>query len=61
MAGANYEWCSVCDSKALYVGEDDTPNVVVLHLKCWRQVCVAAGFPDNETELRRIISATPLP
>jgi hypothetical protein len=35
MAGANYEYCRFCDSKALYVGEEDVPdNVEVVHIAC---------------------------
>jgi hypothetical protein len=41
MSGANYEFCPVCDTKALYVGEDDTSHVMVLHLKCWGSVAAA--------------------
>lgn len=35
MSGANYEYCSVCNKKAFYVGEEEIPeNVVILHSAC---------------------------
>ncbi len=36
MAGANYEYCLLCDQKALYVGDQDVPGgVIVLHQACY--------------------------
>lgn len=35
MSGANYEYCLICDNKAVYVGEDDWPEgVAAIHVKC---------------------------
>jgi len=36
MSGANYEYCPGCDSKALYTGEEDVPDGVVI----WHQACL---------------------
>ena len=43
MSGANYEYCPVCDRKALYVGEDDIPDgIVIMHKACAEQELAAA-------------------
>jgi hypothetical protein len=43
MSGANYMYCLVCDSKAVYVGEDDWPDgVAVIHVKCHEDATAAA-------------------
>lgn len=35
MSGSNYEFCGGCDSKALYMGEEEAPDgVEVWHEKC---------------------------
>jgi hypothetical protein len=42
MSGANYEFCPGCDSKALYMGEEDVPDGVVV----WHEKCLA-GAKEN--------------
>ena len=49
MSEANYAYCPVCDTKALYTGEDDLPEgVLVMHDKCQRaELDAARGFHEE--------------
>src|SRR5260221_8631135 len=56
MAGANYEYCPVCDTKALYIGEDDIPDgVVVLHESCRQRETAAAVAAERERITRVLL------
>ena len=49
MSGANYEWCPVCDTKVLYVGEEDVPaGVMVLHKACQDRAIAEAVAAERE-------------
>ena len=49
MSGANYEYCPVCDMKALYIGEEDVPaGVVVLHKACQDRAIAGAVIAERE-------------
>lgn len=57
MSGANYEYCPVCDQKALYVGEEDVGAVVVIHEACLEQEREAVAARAAAAERARIRSA----
>ena len=38
MSGSNYEYCPICNTKALYVGEGDAKGCVVLHQRCYDMI-----------------------
>lgn len=61
MSGANYEYCPVCDRKALYVGDEDIPaGVVVLHKACAdqeRSRAVAAAAAAERERVTAILAA----
>ena len=49
MSGANYEWCHVCDTKALYVGDADVgEDVLVLHEACFAKAVTDAAAAERE-------------
>ena len=58
MSGANYEYCPVCDRKALYVGDEDIPDgTVVLHKACAdqeRSRAVAAAAAAERERIRQL-------
>ena len=59
MSGANYEYCPVCDMKALYTGEEDMPaGIVVLHKACQDRAIAEAVTAERERIQR--LGASPL-
>ncbi len=49
MSGGNYEYCDVCDQKALYVGEDDIPEgVIVTHRACQDRLMTEAARVERD-------------
>ena len=61
MSGANYEYCPVCDTKALYVGEEDLPpGVVIMHETCRVKETAQAAAAEREKvldEIRQLAAA----
>lgn len=47
MSGANYEYCPGCDNKALYVGEEEVPDGVVV----WHETCLATDRAQRAREI----------
>lgn len=55
MSGAIYEWCPGCETKSLYVGEEDVPDGV----EVWHQDCrIRATQQAVEAERERIRQIT---
>ncbi|MBO0813610.1 MAG: hypothetical protein J2P30_00425 [Actinobacteria bacterium] len=49
MSGANYMWCPVCGTKALYVGEEDIPEgIVIAHGACLDKAVDAATTAERD-------------
>jgi hypothetical protein len=54
VSGANYEFCLICDSKAVYVGEDEWPEgVAVIHVKC-HQEAIATAVADERERIAKL-------
>jgi hypothetical protein len=53
MSGANYEFCPGCDSKALYMGEEEVPDGVVV----WHEKCLTARLADQARRIYRDVRA----
>ena len=57
MSAANYEFCPMCDQKALYVGEEDMPDdLVVLHKAC-QELALAEAVAAEQAKITRVLEA----
>lgn len=55
MAGADYNYCPICDRKALYTGAaglEEVESVVALHNSCWERLRSLAAWEAVSVALK---------